>query len=41
MPMIGKMLAQNMPHYIVQRGHNKKPYIRKQFTFLSKLYVMK
>jgi putative transposase len=24
MPRIGRVVAPNMPHYIVQRGHNKK-----------------
>ncbi len=24
MPRIGRVVAQNMPHHIVQRGHNKK-----------------
>jgi REP element-mobilizing transposase RayT len=23
MPRIGRVVAQNMPHHIVQRGHNK------------------
>jgi putative transposase len=23
MPTIGRVVAQNMPHHIVQRGHNK------------------